>query len=1041
MDEQTRGHLMETMVRHGQSYIQESASQWQIRLSVPSMTKNTFYRIIKVLRNTQNIKEEKPREYLEVRPYVSGHFDDKIALQLYDVHSIQDYCLNENYEGLMKNTSDEENSDEENATSKRSWSWMKQKRFEMDVLPEVYTIKQTSVVNQWETVNETPSFQDKWSTMDKTYRYNIQYVYSDKDDKVDYVINVRKSTSKPFSTMLDANIPYIPEEYHFQVAWREKSVKKDKLRTPLEEMSRTLYRHALRFMQIIQGEPMMLTVSDIDRIMTGYGALVRKGRFIPRDKPDDSKTYFLAPKPVTLEKMHLVEPGKAYCVTSVLENYAVTEKADGERMLMYIDNLGDAYLINNVPLPKYTGLKCTSKEYYNTLLDGEYVENEHLYDKEETKDLFAVFDIYFVNGENVSSLPLIGYDKKKGRFDWIQQVCHSSRWNDSRSMISLRAKTHYAGNMQEMFKHCATILTNAEQKKTWYPIDGLIFTPTRLPVLGYYPDTKVEFSYGMRWDRVFKWKPAELNTIDFLARKGARIPGPDGKLYQEFVLQTGFNVDQMMNMTVYDGLKLLYNDTHRKQLHYGEGEYVPHPFRPFSYYQDNVHIAHIPLDNAGHAKADNGDVLKDDIIVEFAYDVTDKRSVSYRWKPLRVRDDKTRLYRKISENGTKNLSKTANDASTATNVWRSIHNPVTRDMIEGKVRVFDEEVPCSVEERINADDDVYYAREIPRFHLLSKNMLNFHNTFIKDKLYNVPGPHGSLLELACGRAGDLSRWCSLRYGFVLGIDNSKDNIVDPKEGSYARTIQMLIRKEKDIKSGKYDRRYAYIPPIIYAVGDCAQPVKDGTAAYVKDDDLSADVLKYVFNNGISKKHSLDSILPKLRGKGKNGFDVVSCQFALHYFFESREKLDGFFTNVVDNLKTGGHFIATFMDGKRVDALLTGKDRAEGIVKDSVIWAILKGYKDGEFSESKPYGNKIRVYLENINQLIPEYLVNVDFLIKYANTRGLTLLASQTFGETLEEQMQMSHPKSLQRILDEYVREDPKIKQFSHLNRWVIFKKM
>jgi hypothetical protein len=145
--------------------------------------------------------------------------------------------------------------------------------------------------------------------------------------------------------------------------------------------------------------------------------------------------------------------------------------------------------------------------------------------------------------------------------------------------------------------------------------------------------------------------------------------------------------------------------------------------------------------------------------------------------------------------------------------------------------------------------------------------------------------------------------------------------------------------------------------------------------------------------------------------------------------------------VSENLKTGGYFIATFMDGMRVDAQLAGKPKVEGIVQDSVIWAILKNYDDGAFAATRPYGNRIRVYLENINQLIPEYLVHFEFLVEFAATKGLQLIDSKTFDETFREESVKPQTKSNQRILDEFKDEHPTVRAFSELNRWVVFQKM
>ena len=41
---------------------------------------------------------------------------------------------------------------------------------------------------------------------------------------------------------------------------------------------------------------------------------------------------------------------------------------------------------------------------------------------------------------------------------------------------------------------------------------------------------------------------------------------------------------------------------------------------------------------------------------------------------------------------------------------------------------------------------------------------------------------------------------------------------------------------------------------------------------------------------------------------ERAFDVISVQFALHYFFESEEVFEGFISNIDDNLKSGGMLI-------------------------------------------------------------------------------------------------------------------------------------
>ena len=181
------------------------------------------------------------------------------------------------------------------------------------------------------------------------------------------------------------------------------------------------------------------------------------------------------------------------------------------------------------------------------------------------------------------------------------------------------------------------------------------------------------------------------------------------------------------------------------------------------------------------------------------------------------------------------------------------------------------------------------------------------------------------------------------------------------------------------------------------------------------------------------------------GKGANKFDVVTCMFAIHYFFESEEKLNGFLNNVALNLKTGGCFITTFMDGNTVEKeLMDNAGIIEGrkVLNDTnvVIWAIIKRFTDEKF-----YNKKIDVFIENTQRLIPEYLVNFDFLIEKAKEFGLILEDTEMYSETFQKLKDKINPleekqTDLDKSLLEFDTQEIQ-KKFSFLNRWVVFKKI
>jgi hypothetical protein len=166
--------------------------------------------------------------------------------------------------------------------------------------------------------------------------------------------------------------------------------------------------------------------------------------------------------------------------------------------------------------------------------------------------------------------------------------------------------------------------------------------------------------------------------------------------------------------------------------------------------------------------SEDGEVFEDNTIVEFKYDMT--RENKWRWIPIHVRNDKTTELRQgVSLNF-------GNAYHVAESNWKSIHNPVTQEMIATGVNIPD----------VEGDSDVYYNR------LVSSNktmgLRNFHN-FIKYNLIKAVSKKGeTLIDYACGKAGDFPKWIDAQLSFVFGIDKSKDNLENRIDGACARFL-------------------------------------------------------------------------------------------------------------------------------------------------------------------------------------------------------------------------------------------------------------
>ena len=82
------------------------------------------------------------------------------------------------------------------------------------------------------------------------------------------------------------------------------------------------------------------------------------------------------------------------------------------------------------------------------------------------------------------------------------------------------------------------------------------------------------------------------------------------------------------------------------------------------------------------------------------------------------------------------------------------------------------------------------------------------------------------------------------------------------------------------------------------------------------------------------------------------FDIVNCQFALHYFFKTEKTLSNFISNVNENLKSNGFLVTTFIDAKSLISKSTLNKYKTKIVD----------IKIGKINE-KLTGNKVTVALK------------------------------------------------------------------------------
>jgi hypothetical protein len=889
-----------------------------------------------------------------------------------------------------------------------------------------------------------------WKNSKKVFRYIKRYTFTHNNFPFKIDCSIIKSSSKnrnrmiPEYTVEKSNVFNNPTTYEIEIELLHEAVSlgadytflkmREGFKLILSGLQQTNFPTAYTKNQAILQEYMKLThqtKTPIDR------------RIKTRD--------FIGPSSISLELPNISPIDQDAIFPNINKPYTVTEKADGIRKLLYIGSSGLMWLIDVNMNVQFTGAKITNEDYFDSIIDGEHV----LHDKNGMFiDTYLAFDLYFVNGEDYRGYPLLkiqnltydnpDIDKNKFRYNTLRKLLKSCEINSvtpSKPSFKIKAKTFYTNEKASIFTQCKFILDGvADGTMFEYETDGLIFTPIDKSVgsdiLGEWLDPVKK-----TWKWVMKWKPPEFNTIDFLVTTKKTQNGQD---FIGNIFENGKDLSDNRQITQFKTLELRCGYSERdhgyinpcqeiiedKLSRYSDRDdsrtYKPVKFQPvdptpnFDAWKCNIKLE-VEYEGKYMVTEDKLESFDDETIVEFKYDST--RPKHWQWIPIRVRYDKTADYKK-------GLPNYGNAFHVAQSVWRSIHNPITVEMLSTGKNIPNEIV----------DEDVYYNT---RDTTITKPLRNFHNLYVKRKLINGASKRGgTIIDFAVGKAGDLPKWISSKQSFVFGIDISPDNIENRKDGACARYLNMR-------------KKFRSVPKALFTIGDSSKNIRSGDAALTEK---SRQITQAIFGYGTHDEEALGRGVYNQFGKGETGFDLVSVQFAMHYFFEDHTTLQNFVRNISECCKVNGHFIGTCYDGLKVFRALENKEVGGKIVimeGKQKMWEVTKQYDRDTFdNDASCLGYQIDVYQESINKVFSEYLVNFDYFIRIMENYGLIPI-------TRDEAREMKLPNAIGSFQELFVQMNNEIrekklregnvgdavnmtereKRVSFLNNYFVFKKV
>jgi hypothetical protein len=287
------------------------------------------------------------------------------------------------------------------------------------------------------------------------------------------------------------------------------------------------------------------------------------------------------------------------------------------------------------------------------------------------------------------------------------------------------------------------------------------------------------------------------------------------------------------------------------------------------------------------------------------------------------------------------------------------------------------------------DDTVYYNR-MDKDSNETKALRDFHNLYVKRFLIEKTAKYLQekmhigkplLIDYAVGKAGDLSKWMRGGVHFVLGIDISKDNIINSRDGACVRYLN--TRKQNTDMHLR----------AIFLHGNSGHNILSNHKAFYTNQEK--EVLKAVFGKGSAAEKP---VAREYMGIARDGFHISSCQFAMHYFFQNTTSLHSFLRNLSECTHLSGYFIGTCYNGQRVFDLLQNRLEGESIVLEKngkKIFEITRSYANTfeTFpSDETSIGMPIQVYQESIDKTFEEYLVNFTYFGRLMEDYGFVSLS-------------------------------------------------
>ncbi|MCK9607528.1 MAG: hypothetical protein M0R33_13895 [Methylomonas sp.] len=662
------------------------------------------------------------------------------------------------------------------------------------------------------------------------------------------------------------------------------------------------------------------------------------------------------------------------------QNFALTDKADGERIFVVIHPakivlLGSG-MMRECAMEKYEEREAS---HGTTIADAELIGNG-----------IFIFDILLLEGKKVFLTPFKERMKQLQSAAQIVKDAFAHAVSAADKSFTVDAKKYFLhdGTPEDMRAKIEAILG----AKYAYKIDGIILTELNA--------TESGGSFGEVGDYFrttnIKWKPPEATTIDCYA---VLCPASEiGK--KPYVVPDEFR-DPNMRDKIADGVELycLFVAIRPQQMREFGLEFLP--FARAKFGDKLLSTTRIPIHLCPpynpyayvfwhrRAAADSPGYL-DGKIVE-VYRKTCIETGAAEWTIKRIRTD---VSQEIDYYG--------NNFHTTCNVYANYCEPFLLEhlylpRIAGEY--FEEQ------EGIAIDSKEMVSRKFRR----SVLTLLYFDTFYSA----LQDGGGVLLDIAGGRGGDLVRFRAIGAKMVINVDSDMTALVHSVERYFDEMEKKQIHGT-----------------LVGKLLTAARKIADPRAA----SGVPRTALKYsVIQANIAGISSVPALLQHV-GVVSGTIDCAVCTFAFHYFCDTAENIHAALKFAHESLKENGVFlISTFSAEKVVAAFNARTDgKYDALLRFEDFHVLQKRY---EGNALRDFGQHIRVRLGFAAEMRDEPLCNFDFVAKKAKEIGFKIATkkAKSFAEYFS---------SVKQFGDSRIRDGltPGIEEYTALCEYLVLQK-